>query len=273
MRTTTPTASVRREQDLIVVPDAVRTRRWGRVAAIVAAALAVIIFTGMIGYRIGLDQGEEELAQVTTASRVQVDQANAELATTQQELTASQQQVASLTAQTQELQQQNEVLRASKNESTALLDQTEAELDATQAQLQAATGPAVSDGAHITRVVAVGSTQAPQRIVVQVDRWFTGRAARRAAIADGVIGPNGRLPHPRYLRRGAGVWRTLNVSPSAPVLIRDGRPGVGLRTVTIAGLEQILRMDAAWARRVAHDPFWITVSGGTVTKIEQQLYP
>jgi hypothetical protein len=273
MQSPTTARPGRREQDLIVVPDARPRRRWGLIAAIVAGALVALLAAGAIGYSISQDQADERIAVIESNATLSQQRAAADLATVGQQVETLDQQVAVLTARNAELQASNEVINASRREVRALLDQARAQADAAQANARSLAGPGVSDGTHITRVVAVGPAQVPGRLVVQIDRWFTGRAARVAAIRDGAIPPGGRLPNHRYLRKGTGTWRIVSVDPSATAVIRDGRPGIGARTVSMTEFERILRLDSRWARRIAHDPFWITVTDGTVRSMQQQPYP
>jgi hypothetical protein len=273
MQSPTTSKPGRREQDLIVVPDAVPRRPWGLIAALGAGALVALLAAGAIGYAISQNQADEQIALIESNATLSQQRVAADLASASQQVDSLDQQVAALTVRNGELQASNEVIGASRREARALLDQARAQADAAQADARSLAGPVVSDGTHITRVVAVGSTQGPGRLVVQVDRWFTGRAARVAAIRNGAIPPGGRLPNRRFLLKGAGTWRILSVDPAATALVRDGRPGIGARTVSMSELERIFRLDARWARRIAHDPFWITVTDGTVRSLQQQPYP
>lgn len=267
-------APSRRQQDLIVLPEARRPRRWGMIVAIVAGALVALLIGGAVGYVIADNRADERVADAAAAARLDAEAAALEpLGAAQQRVTAMELQVLRLQDKLERQQQANQVILTTRRETRDQLEEARADLAAANADLRALQGPVVADGTHMVKVIAAGPSQSPQRIVVQVGRWFTGPEARRAAIEDGVIVAGQRLPNRRYFRPGDGVWSTVDVSPSATVTVRRWTGSLGTRTVSFGEFERILRMDAPWARRVAHDPFWITVAGGDVTSMQQQRYP
>jgi hypothetical protein len=274
VKTPTTLRPTRRQQDLIVVPEARPPRRWGLTGAIVAGALAAVLVGGVIGFAIADNRAKDRIDEAVAAVVLENQQAAAAAeAIARQQVSQLQGQVDGMEQRLADLRAANRVVNASKREARSELDATRADLDEARAGLRAVQGPPVDDGTHIVRIVAVGPSQAQPRIIVQMGHWFTGDAADAAAIADGFIPPGQTLASNRYFRPGEGVWRTVKVSPTAPVTVRRFSGSLGGRVVGLAGLERILRMDAAWARRVAHDPFWITVDSGTVTALQQQRYP
>jgi hypothetical protein len=240
---------------------------------IVAGVLAALMVGGVVGYVIADDRADGRVDAAAAAATLDAE------AAALVRIDAAQQRVAFLEQRAAELQdtvegqrRASQVVLATRREARAQLEDARADLASARADLRALQGPVVADGTHIARVVAVGSSQSPARVVVVVGRWFTGREARRAAIEDGVIVPGQRLPHRRYFRPGE-AWSTLDASSTATVTVRRWTGNLGSRTVSLAEFERILRMDAPWARRVAHDAFWITVAGGNLTSMQQQRYP
>jgi hypothetical protein len=269
-----PRAPSRRQQDLIVLPEARRPPRWGLIGGIVAGALAALLIGGIVGYVIADNRADERVDAAAAAARLDAENAALDpLNAAQQQVTAMEVQVARLQDKVDHQRQANEVVLTTRRETRNELEDARADLTAARADLRALQGPVLADGTHIVRVEAAGPSESPPRLVVLGGRWFVGPAARRAAIEDGVIAPGQRLPHKRYFRAGDGGWSTLDVSTGATVTVRRWPGSLGMRTVSFDEFGAILRKDAAWARRVAHDPFWITVAGGDVTTLQQQRYP
>ena len=166
-----------------------------------------------------------------------------------------------------------QVVVASRREARAQLENTRADLvvartdlDAARAGLRALRGPV--DGRrrpHIVKVIAVGTEQSPPRMWCRSVAGSPAAAARRAAIADGVIVPGQPLP-PALLPAGGRVDRTLDAEArghrhqfadsTEQRRTADGDPH-GVRT-------HLAQRDVPWARRAAHDPFWIRVFDGEV---------
>ena len=48
-------------------------------------------------------------------------------------------------------------------------------------------GPALDDGRYFGALIAVGATQRPPRLVIDLQQWFTDQEAIAAAIEDGVV--------------------------------------------------------------------------------------
>ena len=268
-------ATATRERDLLILPEARPPRRWGPIGAIVAGVLVVaLLIGGIVGYLIADDRADQRVIDAAAAARLDAEAAALEpLGAAQQRVNAMELQVIRLQDKVDRQRAATDVILVTRRETRAQLEDARADLAVARADLRALHGPVVTDGTHIGKVVAAGASQSPSRVVVQLGRWFTGKAARRAAIDDGVIVPGQRLPNRRYFRLGDGVWRTIDVSSSATVTIRRWTGSLGTRTVSFDEFERILRMDAPWARRAAHDPYWITVAGGDVTSMQQQRYP
>jgi hypothetical protein len=266
------TGAHRREQDLIVIPEATTPRRWTPFVLGAAAIVAALVVGGIAGYSIGRSEADDRAAEARTALQGQAA-ADAQAAASLDTVRVLEARVAGLQQQIDDQRGAVRVLSASKRESRKLLDESREELAATKDQLRSVTGPAVSDGTHIGRVIAVNTSQDPARIVIFLGRWFTGDAATQAAIDDGAIAPGKHLRHGRYLSPGDGIWRIMRVDAAATVTIHRWRGPTGARTVSIQEFQHILTMSTAWAERARHDPYWFDVSNSTVTALRQQRYP
>ena len=86
------------------------------------------------------------------------------------------------------------VLAASRRETRQQLRRSRDDLESERARFQSFMGPAVADGTHVGKLVAVGASQVPARLIADLGRWFTGRAATQAAIADDAIRPGDTVP-------------------------------------------------------------------------------
>ena len=270
----------RPRDQVVIVPEARPPSRWGLVGLIVAGSLVALLIGGIIGFVIADRRVDDRVDAATAAASLDAEAASlARIDAAQQRITSLEQREAQLQDTIDGQRRAGQVVVASRREARAQLENTRADLvvaradlDAARAGLRALRGPVVADGTHIVKVIAVGTEQSPPRIVVQVGRWFTGAEARRAAIADGVIVPGQPLPNRRYYRPG-DAWSTLDPSSTATVIVRRYTGNGGQRTVTLSEFERILRRDVPWARRAAHDPFWIRVFDGEVSSLQQQRYP
>ncbi len=279
MQTPTSSRPVRREEDLIVIPEAREPRPRGLIAAVIAGALVALMIGGVIGYAVQASQVNDLEAQLDDATASQ-ETAAIDVAAALERIQDLQVEVATLGSQADEqqarideLRQNLQVVRAGKQESRNALASARADLAASQARVRSLTGPPLPNGTSIGRVIAVGATQAPPRLVFDGAQWFTGAAADRAAIQDGVIGPLQSLRHARYFRNTDPAWRTMPLDANATVTLWRFHPRFGTITVSISEFQRISRLSSPWAQRVMGDPFWITVAGGEVTSLRQQQYP
>ena len=261
----------RREQDLIVIPEAVEPRRWGVIAAIVAGALALILIIALAVYAIDQRNRADDLdAQLTAALEDQ--RALIDAATTSRERVAELEvRVGVLEGNVQRARQGKEVLSASNQEARENLRQARQALDDEQARFRSYMGPPVGPGSHVGRLIAVGADQSPARVTIDLGRWLTGAAATQAAIDDGVItaGDTAR----RYFRNDDTTWRTLPLDPFATVTVLRWGRGSGTYTISSAELQALSRADARRAERIMNDPFRVTVVDGRITALRQLRYP
>ena len=259
-------------RDLIVIPEAAPPRRRQPLALIaIVGVLALLIGCG-ITYAWQLSRvNDKEAARVRAVNDKIASQARAGALI--QRVTLLEASAATLEQRLADAKRGVGVVSASKAEVRRILTQTQADLAATRERLATMIGPGLADGRHIGRILAVGSGATPPRLVFDLERYFVGRAARDAAIEDGVIKPGEPLPGNHYIRNSSPQWRILRVSSTALVTLHGYRGVPGPTTVSLSAFERILSSKAAADERVRHDPFWIRISGGQVVAIRQQPYP
>ena len=124
----------------------------------------------------------------------------------------------------------------------------------------------LSDGRHAVRITAVDTAHG--RITVDVVQFFTGTAASSAAKADSA--PEVPPPNDYWIRNTNPRLRTLPVAAGAPITVNALaalESGSAVKDVpkTLAQLAGFGHPE--WAL------FWVTLTGGQVTKISEQFLP
>jgi hypothetical protein len=166
--------------------------------------------------------------------------------------------------------------RLSERLAAATGDEAElaAQLDDARAELERMVGPALPDGRHFAFLTAVGATQEPPRLVIDVAQWFTDDEAVAAAIEDGRLPPGSTsIENGYYIRNADPRWRMLSVDPTATVALvvypfgDIGDPHV----VSFDRFGELFAENPHGAIRGF--PYWVTVEDGTVTAVEQQFIP
>ena len=200
------------------------------------------------------------------------DDARSALRTSQRSLDAAHRALHSVTAQNRTLGARVERLTAdidsARHGATHRIAQLEAEL-------AAMAGPALTDGRYFGRLYAFGGTQDPPKLVIDLEQFFTGAAADRAAHEDGVLPPSeAHIPNDIYTRNVNPLWRILEVDPGATVSLVTF-PGSG--DPSSPAQFDVPRFGKIWEENksdiVDKVPYWITVRDGTVTAIEEQFIP
>lgn len=139
-------------------------------------------------------------------------------------------------------------------------------LAATQSELLAMVGPALDDGRYLGALIALGATQEPPRLVIDLQRWFTDQEAIAAAIEDGVIEPGEIVPNGYYIRNENPRWRTIEIDPAATVSLTV-YPYGQIDDPQIVSLERFAELSPGWSE------YWVTMEDGKVVAIEQQFIP
>jgi hypothetical protein len=260
----------RREQDLIVIPEAKEPMRWGPVAIAVAGGLALILIVGLAAYAVDqrnrADALDTQLAQALADERILVDSSTA----ARERIAVLETRLGTLEGDLQRARQGQDVLQASTKEARRNLREARGALEDEQARFRSYMGPPVGNGGHVGRLIAVGADQSPARVTVDLGRWFSGAAATEAALDDGVIVAGETVP--RYFRNDDHTWRTLPLDAFANVTVRRWN-GSGTYTISLSELQRLSRVDGRRADRIMHDPFRLTVTDGRVTALTQLRYP
>lgn len=268
------------QRDVIIIPEASTPRNPGPIAAVVAVVVAALVLGVVGGYLWGHHSvGSLETAAETTHRETQVREAAAASAA-QAQVAAVNERIADLIQNYRRSQQHVSLLLSAQREAhhrivdlEVLLKDAQGKLTKAQHRSSHPGGPPLSDGAHIGKILAISASSTPPRLVLDPGQLYTGHAAHVAAVQDGVIPPDGSLPHHRYFRNVDGGWTTTPVVPGARVTLWHWRGHRGARVVGIGRLEQVLSSGARWAVRVRHHPFWVTVVEGQISSIREQPYP
>jgi hypothetical protein len=259
----------RREQDLIVIPEAREPRRWGLVAALVAGLLALAVIVALAAYGVDQRNRADDLDRQLTRATEDQDALVAANTTLRDNALALEGRVGALEGDVQRAKQGRQVAAASTQEARQDLREARDELDRERTRFRSYMGPPVGDGPHVGRLIAVGADQSPARVTTDLGRWFTGAAATQAAIDDGVIG-EGQTKR-RYFRNDATTWRTVPLDPLVSITVLRWN-AEGTVAISAEELQRLSRIDTRRARSTMHDPFRITVTDGRVTAMRQLRY-
>jgi hypothetical protein len=146
-------------------------------------------------------------------------------------------------------------------------DELRGDLAAMRQRYAALVGPALPDGRHFGRLIAVGADQSPPRIVIEIEQWFTDEAADQAAAEDGAVWENGY-----YIRNENPRWRVVEVVPSTMVALTT-YPFGQIDQPLMVGFERFTHLYARDAHGLRLLPYWITVRDERVIAIEEQYIP
>ena len=138
--------------------------------------------------------------------------------------------------------------------------------------------PAISasleEGRHFGYIKSVDIGGSPFSLVFDKADFLTGQAATEAAREDGVIGPDESQPNDYYIRNQNPLLRTLTFRDDVRLIVIDWTNCC--ETVT-GELEPFAAAfeghQPAGAYRGSFSPYWITVTGGEVVKVEEQYLP
>ena len=138
----------------------------------------------------------------------------------------------------------------------------------------ATASPALADGKHYGEIKAVAVD--PDSVTFDVEEYLTGQAATDAAVADGVIKPGESMPDDVYVRNTNKATTTLAVAPSVEVRIL-GLDGGAPTMKPVSFAEFAKRFKGNIAPRALGSlkefGYWVTLTNGQVTAIEEQYHP
>lgn len=138
------------------------------------------------------------------------------------------------------------------------------------AQKPPATGPTARQFTYLKDVYrSAGTIWA----VADYAQMLTGAAAVKAAREDGEIGPGEDVPNDYYIRNQNKQLRKMAVVPGAPVLFHKTNQGRWNGAGSAGDLVDIFKSSGDDARFMKNAPYWITLKGGRIAKVEQQYVP
>jgi hypothetical protein len=159
----------------------------------------------------------------------------------------------------------------SKQHVAARLDATANRLNRAESRMTSLLGPPLANGRYFGALIAVGANQAPPRLVIDLQQWLTGDAAQRAEIEYGVP-PDARYDN--FIENESPAWHTVTIAPGAAISIINMDSAEPLRQVGtgLVGTERISlgRFAKMMSLHRLINPFWLDVSGGRVTAIQEE---
>jgi hypothetical protein len=268
----TPTLQPQTDPDRIVlVPEVEEPQRRTLIILAVLALVAAMALGGGIVY--AWAQGElRDSDQAVHAAQVDAAEARSDADTSLALVNGLQAEVTRLEGELSSQQANQTILEGKNADAQAQLDRTTAKLNEVKAELRSVTGPKVNNGRHIAYLLEAGTAQSPPMIVIDLGRWYTGDAARQAAIADGALTTGEHLYQGRYLRNTEHDWRILPVGTGALFTILPYNGNVAPTNVSLTTLATILNGTSSSSERIAHDPFWVQVQHHQVVSGHEQRY-
>jgi hypothetical protein len=170
--------------------------------------------------------------------------------------------------------------RRAMNALTGRVDSLTAELSRTAKQLRdlrravaTQSAPSIPDGRHFGYVDAL--IERPRHLVFDLAQWFTGEEANVAAVQDGFIEEGDTVPNDYYVRNSNTMLRTVTISDEVEIILSTwDRKNIPVeKSVDFPTLARIFGSPKRWERGVLRSGYWITVSDGVITSIEEQYVP
>ncbi len=266
----TPTLEPRLDPDRIVmIADAEEPRpRLLIVLAALALAAAMLLGGGIV---YAWQQGQlQDRDQVVHAARVEAQSAQNAADGAFASVTRLRSQVTSLQSIIEQQGKNQDIQQGQINDAQGRVAAAQERMNEVKDRLRAVIGPKVPNGRHIAFLLAAGTTQSPPMMAIDLGRWFSGDAARQAAVADGALTFGKHLFHRRYLRNTEHDWRIVPVGTGALFTIRHYYGATVPTNVSFTTLASIL--NGSGSDRIAHNPFWVQVEGHTIVSGHEQRY-
>jgi hypothetical protein len=262
----TPTLQPKVDADRIVmIADAEEPRPNLFIVMAVLALVAAMALGGWIVY--AWQQGQH---QVVHTARVEAQTAQNAADGALASVTQLQSQVTSLQSIIEQQGKNQDIQQGQINDAQGRVAAAQERLNEVKDRLRAVIGPKVPNGRHIAFLLAAGTAQSPPMMVIDLGRWFSGDAARQAAVADGALTSGEHLFHRRYLRNTEHDWRIVPVGTGALFTIRHYSGATVPTNVSFTTLASIL--NGPGSDRIAHNPFWVQVEGHTIVSGHEQRY-
>jgi uncharacterized protein YoxC len=230
-----------------------RSKTW------IAVAISVVLTASVVGLAMFLVVGDNDN---TTSDELAA--ANATIAEQTKQIDDLTNQVTDLTAANEKLTKQYQ------HQKTAHV-QAEHQVE----DLKASASGDLTDGRYPVHVKAADATSGSESMTVDVIQFYTGDAANRASKEDGGEVP---VPNDIYIRNESTKLRTIPVAPgtTATVPYWQGptmvNPPDGTK-VSFSQFASAMNGNKSWQQSDQNAIYWITLSGGQVTKITYQYTP
>jgi hypothetical protein len=136
-----------------------------------------------------------------------------------------------------------------------------------------AASPILAEGRSFGIIKSVDATYGT--LVFDLEQFFSGDAANRAAREDGVIGPNESVDNDYYIRNVNPKLRTVPISSDLQiVLIKWSNCCEHTFSPNLATFAKAFPGPGPTDDfRGPASPYWLTVKGGVIVKIEEQYLP
>lgn len=125
---------------------------------------------------------------------------------------------------------------------------------------------------RIGYIKKISETGGRYRLVVDYVEMLTGDEAVEAARADGspVLDDDGTIPNDYYIRNRNTLLREFDVARDAHVQVCEGS---SLTTVVLGVFHGMMPGGTSPDPQKASAPYWLTIRGGVVVRVEEQYLP
>ena len=131
--------------------------------------------------------------------------------------------------------------------------------------------PVLEDGRHFVFIKSMDVSTDPATMVFDLGYFLTGDAANEAAAAHGDETP---VPNDYYIVNDNPLLRTLPIAPDVDVQVIDWMNCCELVNGTFTSFaDAVAKNHPKGSYHGRLSPYWITVEGGVIVKIEEQYLP
>jgi len=132
----------------------------------------------------------------------------------------------------------------------------------------------LADGRHFGYSNTVDAEASPHTLVFDKADFLTGEEANEAAREDGHLGPGESVPNDYYIRNNNPLLRTLPFEDDVELAVIDWNNCCELVQGELEPFAAAFEgHQPAGSYRGSLSPYWLTVAGGRVVKIEEQYQP
>ncbi len=133
--------------------------------------------------------------------------------------------------------------------------------------------PVIAPGRSFVFVRKVEVSGSGSTLTFDLAYFLTGDDAVKAAVKDGVITPGETLPNDYYIVNHNPLLRTIPIAAKVDVRVIDWTNCCGLTKGDFDAWVAAIKSGPGDVYHGTASPYWITVSGGEIVKIEEQYLP